>query len=196
MLLMGDEVRRTQRGNNNAYCQDDAVCWFDWDDVARAPGHPPFHPRADPIPPPGRRIFLARASGESRERQDHLARREGSASPTGATSSHTLAFELEDPDGGEHFLVMLNAYWEPLGVRAAAAAAGLAWRRVVDTALDEPADFSEPPSALIHQRQYRLDARSSVVLIAGLACSDDAREVEPHAGDHLEGDTPWPLTTT
>jgi len=30
MMLMGDECRRTQRGNNNAYCQDNAVSWFDW----------------------------------------------------------------------------------------------------------------------------------------------------------------------
>ena len=33
MLLMGDEVRRTQQGNNNAYCQDNAISWFDWDGV-------------------------------------------------------------------------------------------------------------------------------------------------------------------
>jgi glycogen operon protein len=30
MLLMGDEVRHTQRGNNNAYCQDSDISWFDW----------------------------------------------------------------------------------------------------------------------------------------------------------------------
>ena len=30
MLQMGDEVRRTQHGNNNAYCQDNALSWFDW----------------------------------------------------------------------------------------------------------------------------------------------------------------------
>src|SRR5581483_10698159 len=30
MILMGDEVRRTQRGNNNAYCRDDESNWFDW----------------------------------------------------------------------------------------------------------------------------------------------------------------------
>ena len=30
MLLMGDEMRRTQRGNNNAYCQDNEISWFDW----------------------------------------------------------------------------------------------------------------------------------------------------------------------
>ena len=30
LVLMGDEVRRTQRGNNNAYCQDNEISWFDW----------------------------------------------------------------------------------------------------------------------------------------------------------------------
>ena len=35
MLLAGDEVRRTQRGNNNAYCQDDETSWFDWSLVER-----------------------------------------------------------------------------------------------------------------------------------------------------------------
>ena len=30
MLLMGDEVRRTQQGNNNCYCQDSDISWFDW----------------------------------------------------------------------------------------------------------------------------------------------------------------------
>src|SRR6516162_6246514 len=30
MLLMGDEVRRSQRGNNNAFCQNNEVSWFDW----------------------------------------------------------------------------------------------------------------------------------------------------------------------
>jgi glycogen operon protein len=35
MLLMGDEVRRTQRGNNNAYCQDNAISWFNWNLVAK-----------------------------------------------------------------------------------------------------------------------------------------------------------------
>ena len=36
MLLMGDEVRRTLRGNNNAYCHNNDLTWFDWD-IARPP---------------------------------------------------------------------------------------------------------------------------------------------------------------
>src|SRR5262249_29485358 len=35
MLLMGDEIRRTQRGNNNAYCQDNNLSWLDWGDIER-----------------------------------------------------------------------------------------------------------------------------------------------------------------
>src|SRR5262249_58105798 len=35
MILMGDEARRTQGGNNNAYCQDDETSWFDWTLVAK-----------------------------------------------------------------------------------------------------------------------------------------------------------------
>lgn len=30
MLLMGDEIARTQLGNNNAYCQDNKITWMDW----------------------------------------------------------------------------------------------------------------------------------------------------------------------
>ncbi len=36
MLLAGDEMGRTQRGNNNAYCQDNEVSWVDWRDVDEA----------------------------------------------------------------------------------------------------------------------------------------------------------------
>ena len=39
MILMGDEVRRTQQGNNNAYCQDNEISWFDWALVERARRH-------------------------------------------------------------------------------------------------------------------------------------------------------------
>src|SRR4029078_1219804 len=35
MIVMGDEVRRTQQGNNNAYCHDNEISWFDWTLVAR-----------------------------------------------------------------------------------------------------------------------------------------------------------------
>ena len=38
MLLAGDEFRRSQQGNNNAYCQDNAISWIDWELAAKHPG--------------------------------------------------------------------------------------------------------------------------------------------------------------
>ena len=51
MILVGDECRRTQQGNNNAYCQDNAISWFDWRlvDEERAVGA--VLPGADRLPP-------------------------------------------------------------------------------------------------------------------------------------------------
>ena len=72
MLLGGDEIGRTQGGNNNAYCQDDEISWFDWstaDDGATA-----FHPRPDRAAP-GRagaapRLVPRRADGRLSRRAD------------------------------------------------------------------------------------------------------------------------------
>ena len=52
LLLGGDELGRTQQGNNNAYCQDNEITWFDWAQRRRRPArlHPPAH-RAAPRPP-------------------------------------------------------------------------------------------------------------------------------------------------
>ena len=35
MITMGDEVRRTQGGNNNPYCQDNEISWFDWSGIEK-----------------------------------------------------------------------------------------------------------------------------------------------------------------
>ncbi len=49
MLLGGDELGRTQRGNNNAYCQDNAISWFDWSATGRATDR--LHQEADRAAP-------------------------------------------------------------------------------------------------------------------------------------------------
>ena len=42
MLLMGDELSRTQKGNNNAFCQDNETSWLDWNSAASDPDLAPF----------------------------------------------------------------------------------------------------------------------------------------------------------
>ncbi len=165
MLLMGDEVRRTQRGNNNAYCQDNALAWFDWTDVEK---------HADILRFTRGLIHFHQQSAIFR---DHRFWSEpGAASitwhgvhlnqPEWDEDSHALAFELSHPKTREHLHVMLCAYWEPLVFDLPPLPAGRRWRRLVDTALASPDDLTDPPTALpVDQRQYPCQARSSVILI-------------------------------
>ena len=74
LLLGGDEMGRTQGGNNNAYCQDNEITWFDW--ASADTGAAGLHPAADRVPPgppgvpppplPGRRRGLRAATGSPR----------------------------------------------------------------------------------------------------------------------------------
>ena len=89
MILMGDEVRRTQGGNNNAYCHDDESNWFDWTllekhaDVLRFVQ--PAHRAADCCAM--RRTSAARQPHRhAAAGQDRVARRHGCCSRTGARS--------------------------------------------------------------------------------------------------------------
>ena len=50
MMIMGDEARQTQFGNNNAYCQDNEITWFDWDRAEQHAGPGPLHQRAHRLP--------------------------------------------------------------------------------------------------------------------------------------------------
>jgi isoamylase len=171
--LMGDEVRRTQGGNNNAYCQDNETSWFDWTLLAtRADVH--------------RFVSLLNARRALRD-VDHeqqgvtLCQLVLDADVTwhGVTlerpdwrpSSHSVAFTARVP---RHRVVMhaiLNAYWEPLEFElpAIAGTGPDPWRRWIDTGLAAPDDIVEWKAApRVSGRRYRAEARSVVVLFAGL----------------------------
>ena len=100
MLSMGDEVRRTQRGNNNAYCQDNEFSWFDWRDVERTGDMLRFvrelirSRRAAII---SARIFWIGALQHNSPiltwHGIHLSQ------PDWSDDSHSLAFSLHDPLG-------------------------------------------------------------------------------------------------
>ena len=71
MLLGGDEMGRTQQGNNNAYCQDNEISWVNWDLTPRRPGPAGVHPagcleiyRANPVLRRRRFFSMTRPAGE------------------------------------------------------------------------------------------------------------------------------------
>ncbi len=172
MLLMGDEMRRSQRGNNNAYCQDNETSWFDWTLVDK---HADLHRFV--------KLVLARRSlrPTEPERQgvslNQLLRRANKAwhgtrlnQPDWTNQSHSLALGAEVWTENLFFHLILNAYWEPLEFElpAETEAGGNPWRRWIDTSLESPQDIVDWPSAPpVTDRIYRVGPRSVVVLIAG-----------------------------
>ncbi len=168
MLLMGDEVRRSQRGNNNAYCQDNELSWFDWNDLETHAGLLRFV-RGLIRFTQAREIFREERFWVSAGQEAHLTwHGVRLGQPDWSDDSHSLAFELHQPDAerDEHLYVMLNAYWEALSFELPA---GRRWRRIVDTALPAPDDFSDSETAPpVKGGKYRLEARSVAILMARL----------------------------
>jgi isoamylase len=167
MLLMGDEVRRTQSGNNNAYCQDNQISWFDWDLINK------------------NKELLAFVKGiinftQSRPvfAQEQFLKTESSSrepyilwhgvqldKPDWNWSSHSLACTLVDPDGKESLHIMINAYWKELEFEIPLIKSGNKWRLIVDTAREYPEDFNYIHEApLITNDHYLLHPRSVVIL--------------------------------
>jgi isoamylase len=166
MLLMGDEMRRTQRGNNNAYCQDGTISWLDWsllerhDDVRRFVKElNAFRQRRDMANE--RTKLTLNELLQKAEIDWHGVRLD---SPDWSEQSRSLAFTLRSLYGRFSLHGMLNAYWEPLTFELPPVELENPWRRCVDTALRSPDDISpweKAPS--LTQSTYRVESRSLVL---------------------------------
>ena len=170
MILMGDEVRRTQQGNKNAYCQDNEMSWFDWSLIAE---HRDVHRFVrllcaqrvfEDTEPERQRLSLTQVL-RSAKRAWHGVKL---GQPDWAVWSHSLAFSAETQHDQLLVHVILNAYWEPLDFELAPlTGSDPLWRRWVDTSLESPDDIVEwdaaPPVA---GRAYRAGPRSVAALFA------------------------------
>jgi isoamylase len=171
MLLMGDEVRRTQRGNNNAYCLDNEISWFDWTLLERRRD---LHRYVKTLV--RQRLMLGKELGveglslnellRSAEIQPHGVRlHEPDLNPW----SHSLAVTVRPWRRAVSLHVMFNAYWQPLTFNLPRPEPGVhgCWRRWIDTARDAPDDVCEGPLApAVESPSYTTEARSLVVLFA------------------------------
>ena len=171
MILMGDEVRRTQRGNNNAYCQDNEISWFDWTLVTKHADVLRFVKLLI-----ARRLLRDSEAEFQRLGLDQLLRQAkvswhgvGLGQPDWSTSSHSLALSIEVRTQKLRFHVIVNAYWEPLDFELPPLDDGDEgrWRRWIDTALDSPHDIVEWQEASpVPGQSYQAGPRSVVVLLA------------------------------
>jgi glycogen operon protein len=175
MLLMGDEVRRTQQGNNNAYCQDNENNWFDWRlterhaDVLRFVSMlNAFRQRRDVVMQ-GTGLSLNQLLSRARIQWHGVALDR----PDWSEHSHSLAFTMRSLRGRILFHGIFNAYSEPLTFELPAAPPGKgnSWRRCIDTALASPDDIALLADApVVTQSSYEVQSRSVVLL---------ARQLDP-----------------
>jgi isoamylase len=171
MILMGDEVRRTQGGNNNAYCQDNEISWFSWALVAK---HADVHRFVTLLI--ARRLLRDAEHERRRMSLNQLLRQARIAwhgvrlnHPDWSASSHSLAFTAEIKKEEMLLHLILNFYWEALDFELPDSRRGNPWRRWIDTALDSPNDIVEwQSSPEIAGTIYRAEPRSVVVLFTGI----------------------------
>ena len=171
MIGMGDEVRRTQYGNNNAYCQDNQTSWSDWPLISK---HADVHRFVRLLIQRRLRHFL---EGEEQGETLNQWLRESKKAwhgvklnqPDWNTWSHSLALGAEIVEDGYSVHWILNAFWEPLDFELPPVGdrGGGPWRRWIDTGLDSPEDIVPWSDARpCPGRVYRAAARSVAVLYA------------------------------
>jgi glycogen operon protein len=145
MILMGDEVRRTQRGNNNAYCHDNELSWFDWLLVEKHADMLRFvqllcaRRSLRDVEHERQRVSI-RTMLDSSKNAWHGVKLNG---PDWSDNSHSVAFDGELPREGLRIYLILNAYWEPLTFQLPQLPGEKSWRRWIDTSMDSPNDITE-----------------------------------------------------
>jgi glycogen operon protein len=164
MILMGDEAARSQKGNNNGYCQNNDITWFNWDDTERNSDLLRFI-REMIVWYKQHDLFLQERFWIDSLNPQLIWHGTELHKPDFRDISHSIAFELKHPRNEEHLFVIFNAYWEMLEFSLPRPGTGSTWARVVDTSLLPPDDFSNPPQVLHEdQRKYRVNPRSAVIL--------------------------------
>ena len=168
MILAGDEFLRSQKGNNNAWCQDNDISWVDWTYLEK---NSDFHRFTQEIiklrlahPALRRRTFM-KAGNVIWHGLNPLT-------PDFSTSSTFLAFALNGLKTGREtdvdFFVAMNSGDEPAECRIPVSPTGRSWRRIIDTAKASPLDiveFDEAPK-IAFDSIYAVEVKSCLVLLS------------------------------
>jgi isoamylase len=173
MLLMGDEVGRTQQGNNNAYCHDNPLTWLDWSLQEQSAELFRFCQQLI--------AFRQRHSALRQTRHASSGSSDGDVLqvtwhgtrarlPDWAPHSRVLACMLcgSGAAGWDVMYVAVNMYWEPLAFELPSPPPGQHWHVFANTAAPPPADIWEPGKEppFPESCEARLEGRAILVLLA------------------------------
>ncbi len=166
MILMGDEMRRSQGGNNNAYCQDNETSWLDWSLLDR---HGDLHRFVKLLARRRQRRDLGREGQclmELIREADIVWHGTRCGQPDWSEDSHSLAFTVELRRHQMRFHYLMNAWKEPLDFELPCGTAGI-WRRWIDTSLPSPEDIVVWEEAPVFEgRRYRVESHTLAAFVA------------------------------
>ena len=170
MILMGDEARRTQRGNNNAYCHDNELTWFDWD-----------------LPKKNNALFrfikillACRLQRDSTKAEFSMSLSQllkqaritwhGVAlnRPDWSENSHSIAFTVQSLSGTSAMHYIVNAHSDPLDFELPKtdSASAKNWKRWIDTSLGSGDDICLITEAqVVNSITYKLNAHAIAVMV-------------------------------
>ena len=178
MLLGGDEFGRSQQGNNNAYCQDNEVSWFDWNLVSSNGDLVEFFRKAIDFtrrfPVLQRRKFLLGKDLDDDGVPDLSWFAPDLGQPAWSDpNARTLCYQLDNSMHGEKLAVsrlffILNGNFQPQWVKLPPLEAPQGWYRAIDTSLPAGADFVEAGQEVLVEPSdhYIANPRSTIVLLA------------------------------
>ena len=171
MLLMGDEVRRTQQGNNNAYGQDNEISWFDWDLVGKHADMLRFVQRL--IAGRLKRDVSQEDPGLTLNQLLHHSKIAWHGvqlnQPDWGPDSHALALTIRSLSCRLMIHMMINAHWEELEFEVPLVKEfnGHDWNRWIDTSRESPDDIcSWDEAEVVQEVAYPVQPRSVVVIVS------------------------------
>jgi isoamylase len=177
MLLAGDEFLRTQKGNNNAWCQDNEVSWIDWSLAQRNAEFLRFARMLIALRKQHsalrRRGFFRGTGPDGKLPPDIIWHGVEPFAPDFSPATRTLAFCLDGSQTGrepdQDFYIACNAWRESLAFQLPPSPSGRPWRRIIDTALAPPQDIvdAEEGLRLMGGSRYPLAPYSMLVLVSG-----------------------------
>lgn len=172
MMLMGDEVAHTKDGNNNTYCHDSELNWFDWTRLERQAAIFRFF----------KRCIAFRRMHPALRRRTHLSNMDQIGSgyaditwhgtqawmPDWSSESRSLAFMLCGQHAGDDFIyVAMNMYWGGLWFELPALPADQEWHLFANTGAPAENQVFEPgrEPCLGNQQHFYLESRSVIILV-------------------------------
>ena len=173
MISMGDEVKRSQQGNNNPYNQDNELTWFDWELVHKENELLEFLQKlirfnlTQPFFQEKHFWHNSMHNGHSNSHTQITWHGVKLNQPDRSESSRSLAYTLENRLYAQKLHIIINAYWEPLTFELPTTDGNKYWKWIIDTSRETVQAFCAKEDApVIRFSELPVAARSVNVLMA------------------------------